>query len=749
MKSTFHYWLYPLFVLAVGLAAAAPLWLVPGLPNSDDSLTHVFNLFALDQQVQAGDWFPLRFPERGLGYGYAVLAYYPPLPYALLELIHLAGADYVLSFKLGLTLMTVLAGFTSFALGRQFFNRPAALAITILYLWNPYLQANLHLRGALAEQLGLALGPLLFLTSGRLIAQPGWRAYLLTSLSAALLVLAHFLSALLYLPFALLYALWTIWHIPPANRGSSARWLVLAGGTGALLSAFYWAPALVERGGLRYFDPGAAQAAYLAELLPVADLLRPSLVNTYSNTHQMPEVGLPLLLILALTLLLAWGNWPTSARAGWRQARFWGTVGAVALGGVTELAVPLWHWLPALAISQFPFRWLGPIALCCALAGGNLVCALAQWRAGLRWIGVGAVGLLLLWYGYAAVRNLPLQPAQLRSAGVAQVTAADITLAGLYAYEYDQADNWRQECWFWAYEYIPATSSLSNCVAMRDLILQSAPLASDLPAVAAQIQPQWLTVNELAAHSIATQPWVATLHAFWIPGWQAWLDGQPVPTQPVGPIGLVGLAVPAGEHDLKISYRLTPLRRLLLQLAVLLWLLWLLVALRCYPALAAMLLLGFVLLTGLLYVRAPPLTPPPTLQPVNYHFDPLLALQGYGVAVEDRQLRLDLVWLARQSMAESYKIFVHVIDDTGKLWAQDDSRPLRFASNTNRWLPGQVLLDSHYLTLPANLPAGEYQVRVGLYAESNGQRLPVLNEQGAAADDQVLLQRVAIEEIGK
>jgi hypothetical protein len=92
-------------------------------------------------------------------------------------------------------------------------------------------------------------------------------------------------------------------------------------------------------------------------------------------------------------------------------------------------------------------------------------------------------------------------------------------------------------------------------------------------------------------------------------------------------------------------------------------------------------------------------------------------------------------------MAESYKVFIHVMNDQGKLLAQTDSRPQRYAGNTNRWIPGQVTYDQFAVALPADVPPGSYQVRVGLYNEADGQRLPVLDAAGNAVDDQVLLGR--------
>jgi hypothetical protein len=68
-----------------------------------------------------------------------------------------------------------------------------------------------------------------------------------------------------------------------------------------------------------------------------------------------------------------------------------------------------------------------------------------------------------------------------------------------------------------------------------------------------------------------------------------------------------------------------------------------------------------------------------------------------------------------------------------------DSRPQGYASNTNRWIPGQIISDRFEVPLPPDASPGRYQVRVGLYNEADGQRLPVLDAAGKQVDDRVLL----------
>ena len=43
--------------------------------------------------------------------------------------------------------------------------------------------------------------------------------------------------------------------------------------------------------------------------------------------------------------------------------------------------------------------------------------------------------------------------------------------------------------------------------------------------------------------------------------------------------------------------------------------------------------------------------------------------------------------------------------------------------------------DTHRLSLPADLPPGDYTVATGLWVQSEGWRLPVFDESGAAVRD--------------
>jgi hypothetical protein len=166
---------------------------------------------------------------------------------------------------------------------------------------------------------------------------------------------------------------------------------------------------------------------------------------------------------------------------------------------------------------------------------------------------------------------------------------------------------------------------------------------------------------------------------------------------------------------------------------------WLVIAWRRHWRLAAAVTAALLIMVGLIGGRALAAPKPPALTPVDVNLGGKIGLEGYAFAHQGDTVAVRLLWLARRPMDESYKVFIHVIDDQGNLLAQTDSRPQSYASNTNRWIPGQVIYDLFEVPLPSDSPPGRYQVRVGLYNEADGQRLPVLDATGKAVDDQVLL----------
>ncbi|MCC6192662.1 MAG: glycosyltransferase family 39 protein [Anaerolineales bacterium] len=116
---------------------------------------------------------------------------------------------------------------------------------------------------------------------------------------------------------------------------------------------------------------------------------------------------------------------------------------------------------------------------------------------------------------------------------------------------------------------------------------------------------------------------------------------------------------------------------------------------------------------------------------------PLLKLRGFefGTAAPGGQVDIALYWEALAPMTEDFTVFVHLLDESGALIAQHDGQPQDGRAPTAWWSPGDLFRDVHPLSLPADLPAGRYQVDVGLYRWDTGQRLPLFDPAGARLPD--------------
>ncbi|MCB8926834.1 MAG: hypothetical protein H6652_14555 [Ardenticatenaceae bacterium] len=91
-------------------------------------------------------------------------------------------------------------------------------------------------------------------------------------------------------------------------------------------------------------------------------------------------------------------------------------------------------------------------------------------------------------------------------------------------------------------------------------------------------------------------------------------------------------------------------------------------------------------------------------------------------------LNLELVWQAVTELSESYRVFVHLLGEDGRIVAQADGLPAGWTRPTTGWLPGEFIIDRHTISLPTTLPPGNYTLTTGLYLP-NASRLQQPNGQ--------------------
>ena len=319
-------------------------------------------------------------------------------------------------------------------------------------------------------------------------------------------------------------------------------------------------------------------------------------------------------------------------------------------------------------------------------------------------------------------------------------------------------------------DYVPATVEMlpPRRLQMVDAIAAGLPpdrinheAMPDGAAVVAEV----VTPLRTRYHVTAPKQFRLRLYQFDFPGWQVTIDGQPATTELAKPEGTIVILVPQGEHVVEVAFGSTPARTVawaisgaaLLLALVVAWRLGSTGFLSCagkaqdknpvphwgdWPIVAVVgaITLGAILLEplGLFHDHSQggvldiPATPHYT------NFGDQIALLGYHVAGETAApgdiLELTLYWQALRPLDIEYQAFVHVLSADGQLVAQSDKlNPGEFP--THRWPTDRYVPDTHRLALPADLPPGNYTVAAGLWVQSEGWRLPVFDESGAAVRD--------------
>lgn len=138
----------------------------------------------------------------------------------------------------------------------------------------------------------------------------------------------------------------------------------------------------------------------------------------------------------------------------------------------------------------------------------------------------------------------------------------------------------------------------------------------------------------------------------------------------------------------------------------------------------------------------------PEMRPLQADFAG--GIQLTGSALDQTPLRpgevvhVSLWWRTLERPSKEYAVFLHLIDSDERIWTQRDSQPVDGSRPTSTWEPAEEIVDNHGLILPADIPAGGYQIRVGLYHTATGQRIRALNGEGAEAEDSVLVGSVVV-----
>jgi hypothetical protein len=354
----------------------------------------------------------------------------------------------------------------------------------------------------------------------RLERQPLRGAFVVAgALSAS--ILTHNLTALICLALLLGGTLWLHgWR--DAARIQLA--LVAGVGVGLLIAAFVWLPALALRDAIRLEDLTHGKFDFHNQWKPFSGLFG------YADYFGAGA-------LLPIVLLLAAGVGVRRSGAAFAGRRFLLGLLAAALLFIAlqwRVSAPIWEAIPALHFMQFPWRFMGPLALVTAVAGGIAAAPILARRSS-RF----CVGFELAFFGlcvanawpqlarYQPLTNMHLktiekavQPEKLRR-GLLNVSVLD--------------------------EYLPrgaSSAAWKRAARAGGRTVLSAEPEAQIEALEERGSRISLRVDAPAGTRLRLARW-------YFPGWEAELDRDPIPVEsnPAGGID-VQIAAPGGVFEL-------------------------------------------------------------------------------------------------------------------------------------------------------------------------------------------------------
>lgn len=338
----------------------------PGYYSMHDDL-QVMRLFEMNKCFENGQ-IPCRWvSDLGQNYGQPLFNYYSALPYYLGQVFHLAGFTFIDTVKLLFLLSLFVSGVFIYLFSKELLKEKSALIVAVAYMTVPYHAVDIFVRGALSESWGLTLVPLVLYSVVRVCREPKTSNAVTLSLALSALMVTHNITLLISTPIIIAFGLY--FFFTSQYRPKQLTFIVPSILLGIGLSAFFLLPVLLEQSLIQtkflttdYFD----FRAHFTTIGQLFTKLSWGYGPSRFNSFQYPEtlsffVGVIPIFSLILSPICLFIKRKD-------QKIFTLILLTYALCLVTLFMTHsrsffIWEQIGPLRFVQFPWRFLGPVAL--------------------------------------------------------------------------------------------------------------------------------------------------------------------------------------------------------------------------------------------------------------------------------------------------------------------------------------------------------------------------------------------------
>jgi hypothetical protein len=529
--------LVALTLMAIGLLPFLPLAFT--IPKSHDLPDHLAMAAQFRGGLADGSIYPRWFGDLNRGWGEPTANYYPPGLYYLTALTTTICRGDLAAGLFGALLVLSAAGMAGlYRLLRPVSSRPAALLACFLYAAAPFRAFELYAAGLFSAYAAGCLVPWLLLSLWKLASPSAGRGPRETVARAAPFALAFALVTLVNLPYAVmsayLAAAWAVLETAVQRNWRVLARVALGGAWGALLAGAFLIPATLE---LPLVAPPLAggDEVYRANFLFISDgALGPGMQGL------LDHMGLLQVAVLALGIsLIVWRvrrsgeSLPSRRKAVWM--RLVACFGGLSFFLVTPASKWLWGGLPFLRQVYMPWRFLDLLALAMAAIGAGGAASLLARRAcapgALRTGGLGALGALSTLCVALSISIFHMN---------GSLSREDVEVLPELFYHRTGY-------------FLPRGAEAPER-------LDRHPLVDALPGPKLGKVIEWTSERRRLQVS-SDVPIRIFLRTYYFPGWTArTAAGAPLAIHGHPPTGRIEVDVPAGDHEVVLTFENTPVR---------------------------------------------------------------------------------------------------------------------------------------------------------------------------------------------
>lgn len=292
-----------------------------GITGLGDVRWHLTWLQHFSRQVSEGIGYPRWLAGTNFGYGSPTFVFYPPLIYYVGTGLKMLGFTFEQTVNILFTGGVFLSGISFYLLGRFRWGQVSGLFGALAYMLSPGLLGVVH-GGGLAPLYSFVWLPLLvWLTDKSVKCVCARRALTLVWM---LVALTHLPSLLIYAIASFPYTLFRLRHQPWRVKVP----VLLTAPIGWGLAAFFLVPAILEQRYINIDYMLASQDGFKSAMMSVTDTLRDGWRNRtvqqwlacltfaliaavgYEQPKSRKAVGIVLLIAIAIVFLISDWSWP-------------------------------------------------------------------------------------------------------------------------------------------------------------------------------------------------------------------------------------------------------------------------------------------------------------------------------------------------------------------------------------------------------------------------------------------------------